>query len=95
MRRINTLLRGVSQKTHVGGVNSTGHAHSSEPTLLHVVDMFGFENSEVTPFTSHYGAIMYWLRMCVLPNDLSCSLAWGGWVGSCDTQVVVVMTMMM
>ena len=65
MRRINTLLRGVSQKTHVGGVNSTGHAHSSEPTLLHVVDMFGFENSEVTPFTSHYGAIMYWLRMCV------------------------------
>ena len=47
MRRINTLLRGVSQKTHAGGVNG-GRAHSSEPSMLHVVDMFGFENSEVS-----------------------------------------------
>ena len=46
MRRINTLLRGVSQKTHVGGANG-GHTYSSEPGMLHVVDMFGFENSEV------------------------------------------------
>jgi dachs protein len=46
MRRINTLLRGVSQKTHVGGDNGD-HTYSSEPAMLHVVDMFGFENSEV------------------------------------------------
>ena len=46
MRRINTLLRGVSQKTHVGGANG-GHAHSGESNMLHVVDMFGFENCEV------------------------------------------------
>ena len=47
MRRINTLLRGASQKTQGGGANSR-HAPSPDSSTLHVVDLFGFENCEVT-----------------------------------------------
>ena len=46
MRRINTLLRGASQKTHGGGANSH-HTPSVDTNMLHIVDMFGFENCEV------------------------------------------------
>lgn len=46
MRRINTLLRGVSQKSHGGGAKSH-HTPSQDTNVLHVVDMFGFENCEV------------------------------------------------
>ena len=46
LRRINTLLRGASQKTHGGGANSH-HTPSGDSSVLHVVDMFGFENCEV------------------------------------------------
>lgn len=45
MRRINTLLRGASQKTHGGGANSH-HTPSVDTNMLHIVDMFGFENCE-------------------------------------------------
>ena len=47
MRRINTLLRGVSHKTHGSDTATTPPIPNTYSSLLHVVDMFGFENSEV------------------------------------------------
>ena len=44
MRRINTLLRGASQKVQGGGMSLPP---GGEEGTLHVVDMFGFENCEV------------------------------------------------
>jgi len=46
MRRINTLLRGASQRGP-GGVLALNRPPAGEGHMLHIVDFFGFESNEV------------------------------------------------
>ena len=45
MRRINTLLRGASQRS--GSASKTRNQSSTDDRSLHVVDLFGWEGNEV------------------------------------------------
>ena len=48
MRRINTLLKGASQRSQGGGVMPHTPPSSGSEQVVHIVDLFGFEAREVS-----------------------------------------------
>lgn len=52
MRRINTLLKGASQRSQGGGVMPHTPPSSGSEQVVHIVDLFGFEAREVNSLES-------------------------------------------